>query len=406
MNKINEGFWDAVVAKSQRVSAAVGSAVGNRSARGKLSALNLADDFYNAFKVWLSSTGAEEDASSMSEFLSTEVGLNQDFSDTWGNFYDEFAADPESFLAADPVEVEQGPESEEKGEQTPDPKTPEQPGGEDSDGDSVPPLDRATFNAFKRHTIGSGFTGSRNGYKFNKSPDGSFIVVGDNEVDDFETIMDWNVDSAELASELNDAGMMKRWEDFKAVNAKYGDGNKIARDAMMAAADKLGKNYIKELNRFILMTPKEAVPFELKESVIFESGPSDSQLRKFFLKAAQHALRTGAAKSAATHEIKRARLKPSAKRQADDAISKAKAPDAPSAQSSAEPAKAGGTVEVKLAGLNLSDQNQQLLADLEADRNPGLASMVTVPSDKETERLAKLIIQQALRDYRSRKVNK
>jgi hypothetical protein len=402
MKKINEGFWDSVVDKAKRATNSAAAAVGSKSAQGRLSAQNLAKNFYDAYKVWLGSTGAEQTSDSMAGFLKTEIEMRSEFSNKWGSHFDVFQSDPKGFLAGQEEDVDASDTTATTGSDASQPEAQsEKPGGPDLDGDGVKPLDQQIYNMFKRHTIASGFTGSRNGYRFNKAPDGSFIVVGDNEVADFEKIVGWNIDAAELANELHDAGMMKHWDEFKASNTKYGDGMKIARDAMMAAADKLGKNYIKELNRFVLMTPKEAVPFQLKESVLMEGGVSDGQLRGFFLKVAQDALRTGEAKSAAKSEFSRHRL-----------TNKVAAPQATTGSepntidnSESEP-RNEQPVEVALAGLNLSDSQQELLHAIEGDNGPGVANLIKVDSNKEVEKLAKRIVFQALRDYKAKRLKK
>lgn len=130
---------------------------------------------------------------------------------------------------------------------------------------------------------------------------------------------------------------------------------------------------------------------------------NDAELRKYFLKVAQTALRTGEARDAASAEIKQNHSASGEQPKNDDA---GKAPpenttDQDAAATQPEQTATSQPASVDLKGINLDDSQKKLLNQLEhgAGSTEGVAGFVKA-EDPQVQALARKIITQALRDYR------
>lgn len=414
MTKINEGFWDSVVTSVKRGALAVGAAAGSKSAQGKLSAENLAKQLYDAYKVWKGETGEDDNGQAMADFLGNEVQFSSNFSKEWGQNFDSYLANPKEFLKQMANKGAQpGDQAQEQPQQNAEPEASAAPeSGGEPQGPAVlePQIKKALLDQARPDTFNQ-YTSGRKPFEFKTDPDGSFVVVDAGKEEAFKKILSKSKTPQELATSLYNSGFFDLWDNFKLENKSYSkDPDVIARDALMAAADKLGKNYIKSINRYVVMKPQSEEEFELRESELTEGWFDDSKVRKFLFTVAQQALRTGEAKSAAREQIKvSARKNSDAQPQQQSQQAEPKAGEAPKPaeepKQSATTQSSSAPTEVKLAGLNLSDQQQALLDTLEGENGLGLSNAMNT-GNKDVMALAKRIIDQALRDYRTVKGKK
>lgn len=129
---------------------------------------------------------------------------------------------------------------------------------------------------------------------------------------------------------------------------------------------------------------------------------NDAELRKYFLKVAQTALRTGEARDAAAAEITQTKTPQSDSADQSGNTEPTNTPEPATTQ--AEPGtSAPASVDVKLQGVNLNSREQELLNQIETQVGiEGLAQSALTTDDPEVKGLAKKIILQALRDYRQK----
>jgi len=413
--QINEGFWDSVVSTAKRVGLAAAATAGSKSASGKLSAENLSNELYKAYKHWLGATGSEGTPEDMAHFLANDIGFGGAFAKDEAQEFARFQNDPGNYDAADAPKGETpGGEGDNSGSlDNHDEQSNDQSGPASSSQDFT---SNPAFTDFVKQVGASGYkdivTQNPTGYKFSTKPDGSIVFASQGKEKLLKDILAQNSDPKAMAAELHKNGLFTTWANFKSTNGGSGmrgiKSAAFAKNALMAGADKFGKNYIKQLNRYVVAKPAKDEPFKLVESVL-EEDFSDSELRKYFLGLAQRALKSGAAKSAARTNIKKPKVNPDAQHPGHGAYQQPQNP-APQAQDQAQPAAqsapaqsseapAAQPTEVKLADVNLTPDEQKLVNQVTAQAGvDGLAKMVD-SKDPEITAIARKVLAQALGQY-------
>lgn len=413
--QINEGFWDSVVSTAKRMGLAAAATAGSKSASGKLSAENLSNELYKAYKHWLGATGSEGTPEDMAHFLANDIGFGGAFAKDEAQEFARFQNDPSNYDAADaPKGAAPGGEGDHSGSlDNHDEQSNDQSGPASSSQDFT---SNPAFTDFVKQVGARGYkdivTHNPTGYKFSTKPDGSIVFASQGKEKLLKDILAQNSDPKAMAAELHKNGLFTTWANFKSTNGGSGmrgiKSAAFAKNALMAGADKFGKNYIKQLNRYVVAKPSKDEPFKLVESVL-EEDFSDSELRKYFLGLAQRALKSGAAKSAARTNIKKPKVNPDAQHPGHGAYQQPQSP-APQAQDQAQPAAqsapaqsseapAAQPTEVKLADVNLTPDEQKLVNQVTAQAGvDGLAKMVD-SKDPEITAIARKVLAQALGQY-------
>lgn len=413
--QINEGFWDSVVSTAKRVGLAAAATAGSKSASGKLSAENLSNELYKAYKHWLGATGSEGTPEDMAHFLANDIGFGGSFAKDEAQEFARFQNDPSNYDSADaPKGAAPGGEGDNSGSlDNHDEQSNDQSGPASSSQDFT---SNPAFTDFVKQVGARGYkdivTQNPTGYKFSTKPDGSIVFASQGKEKLLKDILAQNSDPKAMAAELHKNGLFTTWANFKSTNGGSGmrgiKSAAFAKNSLMAGADKFGKNYIKQLNRYVVAKPAKDEPFKLVESVLAEDF-SDSELRKYFLGLAQRALKSGAAKSAARTNIKKPKVNPDAPhpghgahQQPQSPAPQAQAQDQPAAKSApaqSSEAPAAQPTEVKLADVNLTPDEQKLVNQVTAQAGvDGLAKMVD-SKDPEITAIARKVLAQALGQY-------
>lgn len=456
--KINEGFWDSLVTKVKRSALAAGDALGNRSSRGKLSAQNLADQLYNAYKVYAGETGALQTGDEVEHFLKNEVEFGDKFSQDWGDHFHDFISNPKGWIAGGRYDqnVQQTELKQEPAASTPA-KEPEvtqsaKPETVSQQRDELTQMGlvKSSDGSWTGKVDGSdvALTKDGNGYRIELKTGDSTRKMGQVPIAQVTSQLKQLI-SAESeptrspksapkppspADQSFDSELDRKLTAMKMTATTDGWSGTVNGTPIMVKRNKVGGydvgNYQsgKMVNGKTNASAAEVMAYlaPKKESVavpggtLFEATVSDGQLRKFFLVVAQNALKTGEAKTAAKNEISRIGL---SRRDARAAQSQDKNTEAPKQSSTTSNSPTNNTksntqqatantapqtpaapTKVELAGVNLSDQEQEVLSAIESTLGTeGLVDQITTKGNNpEVQTLARKIFKQALRDYREK----
>jgi len=188
----------------------------------------------------------------------------------------------------------------------------------------------------------------------------------------------------------------------------------IMKDALNQAGKLVGSNYVRKADTFIVGVPDKPTgqEFKLRESVQLNEDLNDKELRDFFLKVSQSALKSGEAKSTAKRQISSVKNRinkngayraPGAKTAAPQAqqSSQQTTQSTPSAQTTkqGQPAQASSTAVPSGLNVKLTKADKQLIDDLD-----GTDIVDAVDSDiPDVKALARRIIGNAINDYKNKK---
>lgn len=392
--KINEGFWDAIVTQAKRAGLSAVSGV-NSEAKGKLTALNLSTNLYDAYKRWLGETGETVSPSSLRYFLVKEMGFTDGFAKEEGLT---LAHILDGTIPADDA-------TEDPADETPNGNT---DGGDSSEESyDLSFVTDPSFVHFTKSIKAQGFSKIKSSnpdqYKFDMKMDGSVIASKPGKENELKRILSSGLGDDELADALFATGFMTTWAQFKSnygIRPKNEDELALfAKNSLMAAAKVYGKNYLRTINRWVLADPKavdNSVKMAVSESLITEApGMKDAELRKLFLGIAQRSLKNGEAKNAAKSSV--AAYKKELDSEKGGNANKSNQSASP--QSNAQPEPKNCPNEIELAGVNLSDQEKEVLKKVAAG-GTDLARSITGP-DPDTTKLAQKIILQSLRNLKA-----
>lgn len=421
MTRLNEGFWDAIVTKAKRVGLAAGAVAGSRKAQGKLNAENLALDFYNAFQVYKGETGDDD----MASFLEQEMLFGPEFSQQWAAEFEEFSEDPQGYLSGDNgVEIDSTATGAEP-ETAAEPEAEQQPTEEPAGSAEAPSEEQIEQD--RQELIDMGLTKQPNGVWNGETPEGNKVEIvkkGENYSVRVDNEVRGNVPIGRVvwvAKQLMNAGKMTdapprehqpEPSDEEKADQKFTTTVRDARDLLRGRREVTVQELSKELKISILDANKVLTKLE-RDGDVEEVGENDydvlmaglatpgtpimesyrdGELRKFFKKLAQSAMKSGAAKSAASKELKHVKRPKSATQAAAPAAAQATAGNAP-ASTASEPEAPATPATAPVPGLNLSSDEKEELVALQD--NPGWENLIKVQSNKEAEALARKIVMQA-----------
>lgn len=271
------------------------------------------------------------------------------------------------------------------------------------------------YSEMSMHTRGAGA----------RSPE--FVMVTPQNANKVKTLIDaakadnkWGA----LANKLEGMGAMTSWANLQELlmdqgveipKSKVGMAE-IMKDALNQAGKLLGSNYLRKANLFVVGLPEKPTgqEFKLRESVQLNEDLDDKELRDFFLKLSQNALKNGEAKSTAKRQIQSVknrinnkntgyRAPGSKSTTAQGAAGQSQqAPQAEKSTSASQPTQT--TVKSTTAtpsGLNvkLTKADKQLIDELD-----GTEIVDAIDSDiPDVKSLARKIIGDAIADYKSKK---
>lgn len=384
--KINEGFWDAIVTQAKRAGLSAVSGV-DSEAQGKLTALNLSTNLYNAYKKWLGETGEKVSPRSLRYFLVSEM-----------NFTDGFAK--EEGLALAHALDGTTPDDEPSDETANDSQSAQAPAGNYD----LSFLTDPSFEHFKKSISAQGFSKVKSSnpdqYRFDMKADGSVIAAKPGKEQDLKKVLSSGLSDDELAEALFATGHMTTWAQFKSNYGSYIKDKEelamFAKNSLMAAAKVYGKNYLRTINRWVIADPKavdSSVELKVAESFIVEApGMKDAELRDLFLGIAQRSLKNGEAKKAAKSSVAAYKKELGSEQGGNSDNPNQSATQ----QSGSQQAPQKCPNEIELAGVNLSDQEKEVLKKVAAG-GTDLARSITGP-DPDATKLAQKIILQSLRN--------
>lgn len=227
-----------------------------------------------------------------------------------------------------------------------------------------------------------------------------------------------------LYHQLAGMGAMSSWANLQQLAKQQGvevpkskEGMaEFIKDALNQGGKMLGLNFVKKANLFVVGVPNKPTgdEFKLRESVQLNENLSDKDLREFFLKLAQYALKTGEAKSTAKREISSVKNRIN-KKGGDYKAPGAKTPGAqqsntttatsgsPSAINSKSTTASANTTTATSSpndlSVKLTKADKQLIDELD-----GTEIVDAIDSDiPDVKELARRIISNALADYKAKK---
>lgn len=461
-SKINEGFWDSLITQAKRGALAVSGAAGDKNSQGKLSALNLSTAMYDAFKHYQGETGAEQNEQDMLDFLSKNLGFSDKFSedqarrfenvlngydyedpadDTEDSQEDEQSNEPqaadgerkEPSLGGDQQQADAHSKTEAKPEATPqaDSKPAEEPSAEQSTEEKQAeqgkePAENSEDEQTERRKDSTerfmqtelynemGMQMRGNG---GRTP--NMILVSPqnaNKVKDLITAAKADNKWSTFIDKLAGMGAMTSWANLQELIADQGIEipkskagiAEIMKDALNQAGKLVGTNYVRKADTFIVGVPDKpsGQEFKLRESVQLNEDMNDKELRDFFLKVAQNALKTGEAKSTAKRQISSVKNRINKQGAYKAPGSKTTTPQQqqttqPSQSAQAAPSTKSTTAvgDANTIKVRLSKADKQLIDDLD-----GTEIVDAIDSDiPDVKELAKKIMANALADYKNKK---